>query len=562
MSTFAKTSIQAAEKFLQTVVIVDNQAKFGPEDTSETVASNLNAPDEFAAGETAVPGQATLDAVKALDGPLDAQKITRSFACRNLACAILRPSHDDKMEDAVLNAARRSDILVLDWQMYDSGNLAASIVDKLLEADGPEGRLRLIAIYTSQSPLADIAISLAAKVPKLSQVGQLPVLTRGSAKIILLSKGNSANAPQEVEYSVDEDDLCQRLIEEFAKFAQGLLSNATMAAIAGFRDHTHRMLARFDSSMDGPLLTHRTLLPTATDAEEFVADMIMAELGAQVPVRRIVGEYLGEPQIKEYVQHRFDDGLKPSVALNRGKTPSLYELDVKQTCALIKEGFLAIDGIMPAMNSAAGRKGKDLPKFKNDMKVELHDRLYQLLDKDMQQSKRHHSQFAVRSKIRRDESCVSAEYRPHLRLGSILSRSDRHWVCLTPPCDSTRIPASGGSFLFAELTKTESKFDLIVPDGNEFHRVVLQLKRTNLMSVLFTPDKFGNVVAKTDDNKFYFVPQSAEGAAPLEEDLRWIAELKPMHAQRLVQNYVSNLARVGVDDFEWHRIQMPGGIAA
>ena len=559
MSTFAKTSIKAAENFLQTVVIVDNQARFGPEDTSESVASNLIAPDEFAAGETAGPEQATLESVKTNDGPLDAQKITRSFACKNLACAILRPSPDDKMEDAVLNAARRSDILVLDWQMYDSGELAASIVSKLLEADGPGGRLRLIAIYTSQSPLADIAISLAAKVPTLLQTGQVPVLTRGSARIILLSKGKSANAPQEAEYAVDEDDLSQRLIEEFAKFAQGLLSNATMASIAGFRDHTHRMLARFDSSMDGPLLTHRALLPTASDAEEFAADMIMAELEAQVPVRRIIREYLGEPQILEYIRHRVDSGLKPSVALNGGDTPNLYELDIKKTCALIKSGFAAIEGDVAVMSKIA--KQQDEAKFKKTMRAEFHNRLYQLLNTDIHQSKRQHSEFAVRSKIRRAETSVGENFLPQLRLGSILRRSDRHWVCLTPPCDSIRIPEVGGSFLFAELTETNGNFDLILPDDDKFRRVELQRKRTNLMSLNFLPDGDRNVVAVTIKGKPCFVPLSVNGKANRRAALRWIAELKPMHAQRLVQNYASNLARVGVDDFEWHRIQMPGGVA-
>lgn len=557
MSNFAETSIKAAASFLHTVVIVDNQARFGPTDDSESIATGLVTPDDFVTGETNESASVALPKTAIItDGPLDAQKITRSFACKKLACAILRPSPDDTMQEAVLNAAQRSDILVLDWQMFDSGELAISIVNDLLEADGPEGRLRLITVYTSQSPLSDIAACLAAKVPGLTQVNQLPILTKGSARIILLSKGKSANAPQEDAFAVDEDGLSQRLIEEFAKFAQGLLSNATMASIAGFRDHTHRMLARFDSSMDGPLLTHRTLLPTASDAEEFAADMIMAELDAQVPVRRIIGEFLGEPQIKEYIQYRVKEGLKPAIAVNGGDTPKLYELDVKKTCALIKDGFSAIEGDVAEMNKIAKQ---DEAKFKKAMKTEFHNRLYRLLNSDIHESKRQHSEFAVRSKIRRAETATGGNVLPQLRLGTIVRRSDRHWVCLTPPCDSIRIPDEGGSFLFAELTETNSNFDLILPHDDHFRRVELQKKRTNLMSLSFLPDGNRNVVAVTVNKKPCFVPLSCNGRANRKAALQWIAELKPLHAQRLVQNYASNLARVGVDDFEWHRIQMPGG---
>lgn len=38
-------------------------------------------------------------------------------------------------------------------------------------------------------------------------------------------------------------------------------------------------------------------------------------------------------------------------------------------------------------------------------------------------------------------------------------------------------------------------------------------------------------------------------------DYKWVGELKPMWAQRLVQNLAANLARVGFDENEWHRLQ-------
>jgi hypothetical protein len=61
MTTFEEASLKAARRFLQTVVIVDNQARYGPAVSTPASGEQLEEPDEFdtvdeAAQEPAVGG--------------------------------------------------------------------------------------------------------------------------------------------------------------------------------------------------------------------------------------------------------------------------------------------------------------------------------------------------------------------------------------------------------------------------------------------------------------------------------------------------------------------------
>jgi hypothetical protein len=336
-----------------------------------------------------------------------------------------------------------------------------------------------------------------------------------------------------------------------------------MAAIGGIRDHTQRMLARFGPRMDGPLLTHRALLQSAADADEFAADLIMAELQAQVPIRRIVSRFLDARRIREYIDHRATGGLKPQLVLNKGDAPATFQLDAGQASEVVEKGLNALDAVMPDMAKKVGGKSDAdaVGKFRRGMKESLHERLYLLFNSDLADARRAHSEFAVRSKIRRDATALPAGWVPRLRPGSIVARADEVWLCITPSCDSIRIPAGGGDFLFAALGKpSAASFDLVIPYGADYRRLELANKRTRLITLNLVPDANGDVVAAKVDEEFRFEAK-ATGGEPA-ETLRWLAELKPMHAQRLVQRYASNLSRVGVDDFEWHRLQMPGGLDA
>jgi Response receiver domain len=549
VTAFGEVSKKAAAAFLQTIVLVDDRATFSgpqPEAVPEGELS-LQPPDEF---QTVAEDAIGKVAEKVPPRGLDAGLVTHSFASSGLVCSILRPTAAETLEGEVINAASRADILVLDWQMNDQGALAIRIIRRLIEADeAAGGRLRLIAIYTEQSPLAPILQNVSENYPRLQPIPGSVALSCNNARVIFLTKGSGSAAPGEGDLGVEPQNLPNRLVGEFAKFAGGLLPNATLAAIGGLRQHTHRVLARFDKNLDGPFLTHRALLSSPEDAEQFAANLILAELGAQVPIERIVGEYMGEASIQAYFAYLIGENRHPALMLDAGGTQT-QALDAGKACRVVEFGHKAFEGDMASVASQISKKA-------------FPQRLYLLANDNLAASKDDHARFAIRSKLKRDASSVdpeNPETHPKLRLGSLLESGGSYWICLTPYCDSARIPPAGGRFLFAEMTVNEDRFELVVPDGDAKVRVVVDRKRTLIVTHMFSPNAAGEIRAEINDGAAIFASTDpvADGSPPL--TFRWLGELKSMHAVKFVQGFAANLARVGLDDFEWHRLQAPDDI--
>lgn len=140
-STFRDLSKEVVERFLQTVVVLDDGAFMNPtaaplvpqepdenapilEDSMEEIPPPPDAPDPIAC-------------------PLDAQALITNFAARGLVCAVLAPWSDNDGSAATISASRRADIVILDWQLGDEGAQATRIIRELIENDADSGgRLR------------------------------------------------------------------------------------------------------------------------------------------------------------------------------------------------------------------------------------------------------------------------------------------------------------------------------------------------------------------------------------------------------------------------------------
>jgi hypothetical protein len=557
MTAFDDISRKAAAAFLQTIVVVDNKATFDlaePAGPSPEDSASLVEPDQFES-ENASPAPLTLEGSS--DDPLDAGKISSAFARAGLVCSVLRPTVNERLEEEIVQASARADIVVLDWHMPDPGTLATKVILRLLELDERTGgRLRLIVIYTGRTQLPPIRDELKGAHSSFEVIPDTVGLRSGNTKVIFLTKLEDGADEQEGSFAVPPERLPGRLVSEFAQFTGGLLPNATLAAIAGLRQHTHRVLARFDHDLDGPFLTHRALLRVPGDAEQFAADLIMGELDAQVPIDRIVREYLSAANVRDYLEHRIQGGLTPALMLDK-KGGQLETLDLDRACRLVEEGVNSLEADMPRIAKSVGRE-KDQGKFKESLKKEFHERLYRLAEDDIEKSQGHHARFAIRTKLKRDSSSVKPDDPdtiPKLKLGTLLESGGKYWICLTPYCDSTRIPPPGDRFLLAELDQSDKQPDIVVPDGSASRSVLLKKKRTNLTTYFFAPDGEGNIRANLEGTIAIFdsVAELPPGAVSVR--FRWLGELKAMHAVRFVQAFAANLARVGLDEFEWHRMR-------
>ncbi len=583
MTDFESARLQAATSFLQTVVLLDDRAAFATTDGGVSDEGDLGGdapldePDETEVAPAPAPAEEARAAplARPAEQALNAGLITRGFAAKGLVCAVLRPQPDDDLEQETLLAARRADIVVLDWEMEDRGEKATEIVKHLFENDANGGgRLRLVSIYTGHSPLSNVYGAL-----KASLVGFAPppgkrdadLILEGPNKfrIIILSKSVSANAPGERRFTVGEAELPDRVIKEFARFAGGLLPNTTLATIAALRDKTHRMLARLDNSLDGPIITHSILVGDAGDPDAFVASVIMEELESQVSPARVAREYAGRSSIAAYFAHHIDHvGLRPKIRLSPNLMQAKQELAFEEVKSLVDNGLGGITARTDDIIS--GLPPGQASDYRKSLAGSLHKRLYLLTGDEEGQKRKDHEQFALITGMRRDKSTVDPgdeHTYPMLKLGTVLRCGGQYWVCLTPICDCVRIPSQGGSFLFAELMKSDNDWNVIVNCDGSNIKLRAERKRQTLQSVVFEPSSEGIIRPKFVDGKVVFVemhdaapqPDQTEDRQPTlpPDHYEWLGEMKPMQAQRMVQNFASNISRVGLDEFEWQRRQAP-----
>ncbi|PIS18474.1 MAG: hypothetical protein COY36_03360 [Zetaproteobacteria bacterium CG_4_10_14_0_2_um_filter_55_20] len=149
--SFQELSLEAAKSFLQSVVVVDDEAYL---DKLEPVAPRIVVKPKRGAslGEVKSEGGAG----KAQNS-LNAKELIDKFADDGLVCAVLKPAKRQGIKIKVDRATQRADIVILDWKIYNSiGDETLEIIEKILSSDESE-RIRLIAIYTGEPDLVDIS---------------------------------------------------------------------------------------------------------------------------------------------------------------------------------------------------------------------------------------------------------------------------------------------------------------------------------------------------------------------------------------------------------------------
>src|SRR5215471_1744850 len=292
-----------AQDFLQTVVIVDDQADLGLGNVGgpvSVIGSNSAAdaqvegdgvlgrdPEADSPSTVDIEAEPSPDLVEPTDdalsvaehGVLDAKKIINEFAQLGLVCGVIRPEEAEDIGPIVNTAARRADVLILDWWMHgDAGTTSKAIVEQLASSDGHQDRLRLVIIYTAAQDLRRVAEEVSGSLGD-AKVAHNRVVA-GSIRLVVLAKPDTQVDPSLSEDVVPFDAFPARVVKEFAGAVEGLLSNVAFAALAAIRSNTHRMLNRFDHALDPAFLGHRMLLPDPEDAERHLVELILQELSA------------------------------------------------------------------------------------------------------------------------------------------------------------------------------------------------------------------------------------------------------------------------------------------
>jgi len=348
--TFAVYCEEAARRFLQTVVIIDNEAfypsnvrKDKNEGQSYKNKKVLNKPPVGMRGaakaekqnkETSREYQSGNDNAKArqmnkLVKPkadelpenkendsheLNAKVITEKFADEQITCSVYCPHDDEDPIERSVKLARNADIVVVDWDLDaeggDKSKKARKIISHIVKHDIENGgRLRMIAIYTAEGELDDLVDQLEttlAKIeknaPKLEKKKNVQFsLSNNQLKIIFLCKEKTPNLMQGVQ-TVAFEDLPQKLITEFSHFTKGLLPTISMHAIASVRETAHHILAKFHSGLDGTLAGHRCLLTEPGDVECYCEDLFVAEIENVIALNKVGSRYANLEIFKKWLR--------------------------------------------------------------------------------------------------------------------------------------------------------------------------------------------------------------------------------------------------------------------
>ncbi len=577
-TTFLESSKSVVKAFLSSVVLVDDRAYLS---TSDEYASptKLVPPGRQGATRMAEPALPTKEATVSVDLPilpvefgaksastetltipvqaqpaklpskrnhtLDGKTVIDVFAQIGVVCAVMRPTKDELvgLNDLVMNVGANADVLILDWVLCDSqlGERTLELIKSIVSSAAASGRARLILVYTAEADLITIEKQIRKTLDMVETVptDTLTIISGGTRICVYGKAGTLTNRIGDERIKTPEQ-LPGVVISEFTEMTKGLLSNVAMKSITAIREKTFQLLRRFDSTVDAPYVTHSTLI-TPEHAEEQVIALIVSEI-QEILENENVGSLAGNDQIVEWLKDQIANGLK---------LPDSTDLTTDQYYAglvqLLRDGVRK-SAIEKLKSEHAVFAGKIIPGDKKEAAMYVRGFLTGILRSNLPPPHEADEALAMLMSLRHRYTNPA----PFLALGSVVTRAEEagtvYLLCLQPLCDSVRLQKSR-PFALLSLTAADSSknCELIVRDGMDLKFLALKPSPYRLEMITFSPNRDEKIMADARDGSFYF--NSADNVA-----YKWIADLKPAHAQRIANNFAHTFSRVGLVESEWHRL--------
>ena len=525
--TLTERSVNNVARFLQTVVVVDDKARFEPQPAS----SSSVVTSESGESDDTVPARIHADLVPppgAIAGPsedpenLNAKTLVNEFAGEGIACAVLIPVPGDEIDAQVTKVAELADIVILDWILdEDNGARATNLIQRILEGENGLDRLRLIAIYTGERDLRAVADKAAQALSE--RYGEEPdrpsefVAIKNPVRLVIFGKQHTQVPSEDTELSariIEPSALPKRLIREFAEMTTGLMSNVAIAGLTEVRFQTHKLLNNFSRALDPAYLGHRLLLANPSEAEGQVVAMLVAEIFS----------ILEEGDVEK--QASIDSVLawiEEKKAIGSLRLEHLSLTSQGALAQLLEEG---IDNVKEA--KLGGWKWEKVTHAftSEDCRADCSNR-----------------QFATMMHVK----TRYGGYPPSLTLGTILfsteEKRDTYWVSLQPKCDSVRIKETK-SFPFIPLIPMKDQrcdFEVVVSHRGSWALLRVPTKPSEMRMFRFDPtDKTKGQVRATWSGSSWNITSADK------HSFEWVAELKDEHSQRVANEFASSFSRVGV----------------
>jgi hypothetical protein len=485
------------------------------------------------------------------DHTLNGKTVIDVFAQIGVVCAVLRPAKDELagLNDLVMSVGANADVVILDWVLCDSqlGERTLELIKSIVASAAASGRARLILIYTAEADLIAIEKQIRKTLDLVEAVptDTLTIISAGTRICVYGKAGTLADRIGDQRIKTPAQ-LPEVVISEFTEMTKGLLSNVAMKSIASIREKTFQLLSRFDSTVDAPYVTQSALI-SPERAEEQVPSLIVSEI-QEILEDENVGSLADYGHIVEWLDDRIANGL--TLPDSTDLTSSAYYAGLVQ---LLKDGVrkeavkklrsehaVFAERIIPK-NVKVNGKDKEPAKY-------VRESLTGILRSNPSIPHKADETLAMLMSLRHRYSNPS----PQLTLGAIISRTEdagpAYLLCLQPLCDSVRLKeARRFPFLCLETATNTMNCELIVSDGDDLKYLTLKASPYLLEMISFCPKKDEVIMAEKLNDGFYFTSTS-------EVVYKWIANLKPAHAQRVANHFAHTFSRVGLIESEWHRL--------
>ncbi len=543
--TFENHLLAVVDRFLQTVVVVDDRALNDPSPNVEgtdpssgtsstgrgrSVQSDLQRPIDQAADEH----------------DLDAKKVTDAFARRGLVCGLLSPAPGEEIGDELVQTARRADLVVLDWVVdRDDGRKALELLRRILESDSlpSSERLRTIAVYTGQHELRVVADrlkhALGAAYPDalLSEHDDGLAMTKGPVRVAVFAKEHvSQLAPDLESRRVRFDELPDRLRLEFAALTCGIVTAVALAALAALREDTHRVLSVLGPRLDPAYLGHRSVLPEPEDAQAHAVALVASELRSVIEDHE-VGELANEAVLLLWLNAFRDAGTRFGALINEAKP-----ITRAQVSGMLRLGLASSDTARKIAELGTTASKTYLEKTVKKVAT-------QVFASTLDEANDSDSELANRMMLRTTYTSPPRM----LQLGTVVEAPDHaYWICVQPLCDSVRLKPEIRSFPFLCLRGSDrSKFQFVVADTTGAETCLLLTKNPrDLVAARFKPRSGKSFIDATKSGGAHYFRDTSK------KRYRWVAQLKPEFAQKVAVDLAAEFARVAVDEAELRRLSL------
>lgn len=497
---------------------------------------------------------------------LDARRIISAFAEHGIICGVINPVQGVDFASSTFKLAQKADFIVLDYKIHKSYDASLNFLEKVATEDVKNSRQRAMIIYTGEDGIDEIVSQVKRKLQGLHlgqpvvSIERRPTAMRiGSLVIDVVRKSKiEADYVEQEGGRLTEDRIPDYLIGLYAELAHGLLKTAVLEDLAIIREQMPRLANLFTADMDAAYLAHRALVDK-DDAPGIVTTNLATAIENLLDSEE-ARHKLGKTLVQAWIMEKLNGEDSLTLKYDDSRNISFTK---EELISLVETGLKELD---LSFNSDAALKVSD------EDKILLVPRITEIFTHDVQLARKSNALFAMTTSLskRKDFSYVfDSNSPPYLQLGCIVEDLDskkkhRYFLCIQPVCNSVRLSRSTDTrFPFLPFhtilpdtgDSSSSAFDLVVPDGNGDPIYLKEKFRPDIIQIV--PFRAGverkiTSIQEADGSIIFHSAGSPKGR------WRWVAQLKPAHAQRLVHIFATNLSRVGLDESEWLRQSAQG----